>query len=152
MFGTTWSPGISGTRFFVWSTGCPLHDLITSQAASGEESGGRHVLADYGDGKCLTGYRQRLCSGLSKAELPLRLSRMLAGFKTGSASFPWSNKQGHTHQVMPWGHHQQSLTSDLGEAFMRSDLHLLLGAAYVWKLQVAYIHWASSVHTEAWLI
>lgn len=70
MFGTMWSPGISGTgRFPGWSTGCPLHDLITSQAAYGNESGGRVALAYYGDGKCLTGFRLRLCSGLSKAEL-----------------------------------------------------------------------------------
>lgn len=153
MFGTMRSPGISGTgRFSVWSTGCPLHDLIPRKAAAGKESGGRDVLAYYGDGKCLTDYRWGLCSGLSKAELLLRLSKMSAGFKTGSASFPWSNEQGHRHQVMPWGHYQQSLTSDLGEAFVRSDLHLLLGEIYIWRLQVAHIHWASSAHTEAWLI
>lgn len=128
------------------------HDLITSQAASGKDSGGRDVLAYHGHGKCLPGYRWGLHSGLSKAELPPRLSTVLVGFKTGSADFLWSNEQGHTHQVMPWGHYQQSLTSDLDKAFLRSDLHLLLGAAYVWMLQVAYIHWAFSAHTEAWLI
>lgn len=44
-----------------------------------------------------------------------------------------------------------SLTSDLGEAFVRSDLHLLLGSVCVWRLWVAYIHHATTVHTEAWL-
>ena len=139
-------------RFSVWSTGCSLHDLISSQAAYGKASGGRDALAYYGDDKCLAGYTRGLCSRLSNAELTLRLSKMFVGFKTGSSSFPWSNEQGHAHQVMPWGQRQQSLTSDLGEAVARSDLHLLLGAAYVWRLQAALTHWASSVHTEAWLI
>lgn len=39
--GKMWCPEISGTgRLSLWSTGGRLHDLITSQAASGKDSGG----------------------------------------------------------------------------------------------------------------
>lgn len=47
VFGTLWSPGMSGTgRLSAWSTGCPLHDLTTSQAAMGKKSRGWDASAD----------------------------------------------------------------------------------------------------------
>lgn len=86
--GTTGCPGISGTgRFSLWSTGGPLHDyLLTSQAASGKDSGGiEKLLCRF---ESLWGYRWELWSGLSKAEFPLRLSKVLVAFINRSAVSP----------------------------------------------------------------
>lgn len=128
VFGTLWSPGMSGTgRLSAWSTGCPLHDLTTSQAALGKKVAGEMPQLIV-EGQCLSGYRWRLCSGFSKAEPTLRPSKMPAGFKTGPASFPsLETRSGDTHQVMLLGHYQQPVTSDLGKAFVQSDLNLLPG-------------------------
>lgn len=85
--GTTGCPGISGTgRLSLWSTGGPLHDLLTSQAASGKDSGGiEKLLCRF---ESLWGYRWELWSGLSKAEFPLRLSKVLVAFINRSAVSP----------------------------------------------------------------